>query len=109
MNEFSGCVVSCNVIYNALDEFSKILQISDACQQRFSSECEPALHLALPALEDLHAAWSSLLDNKKYKHFEPGLQAGIDKIAEYYDKTGNNDAYVLSISEYLLVYIQMAN
>ncbi|TFY55616.1 hypothetical protein EVJ58_g8133 [Rhodofomes roseus] len=67
--------------------FQKILQISDRCQQKFSSETNPALHLALPALEELHSEWSRLLQDSTYAHFASGLQAGINKIAEYYDKT----------------------
>ena len=80
-------------------------QSADACQQRFSSENEPALHLTLPALEDLHACWTERLQNDHYKYFEASLQSGLDKISEYYDKTGDNDAYVFSIRAYITAYM----
>ncbi|KZT06852.1 hATC-domain-containing protein, partial [Laetiporus sulphureus 93-53] len=83
--------------WNHVKKFQRILQSADACQQRFSSEHEPALHLALPALEDLHACWTERLQNDQYEYFEAGLQSGLDKISEYYDKTGHNDVYVFSI------------
>ncbi|KZT00108.1 hATC-domain-containing protein, partial [Laetiporus sulphureus 93-53] len=77
--------------------FQRVLQIADFWQQHFSSENDLALHLALPALKDLHAQWTAKLEDPAYAHFTNGLQAGLAKIAEYYDKTGDNDAYVFSI------------
>ncbi|KDQ50977.1 hypothetical protein JAAARDRAFT_543907 [Jaapia argillacea MUCL 33604] len=78
--------------------FQRILECSDRSQQRCSSDQHPALHLGLPALEDLHTQWSALnQDSKVNPVFKDALQAGLDKIAEYYDKTGNNDAYVFSM------------
>ncbi|TFK45704.1 hypothetical protein OE88DRAFT_1107229 [Heliocybe sulcata] len=78
--------------------FQKILGDADRSQQCFSSETAPALHLGIPALEELHAAWINRQVKTGYERFNRSLQAGLDKIAEYYDKTGDNDAYVFSIS-----------
>ncbi|KDQ58810.1 hypothetical protein JAAARDRAFT_47130 [Jaapia argillacea MUCL 33604] len=40
--------------------FQCVLAITDRAQQWFSSETYPALHLGLPALEELHALWTKL-------------------------------------------------
>ncbi|KDQ48915.1 hypothetical protein JAAARDRAFT_144238 [Jaapia argillacea MUCL 33604] len=78
--------------------FQQILAIADQAQQLFSSETHPALHLGLPALEDLHASWTTFQAKLgPNSRFYDAIQAGLDKIAEYYDKTGDNDAYVFSI------------
>ena len=72
-------------------------QHADAAQQAFSSENGPSLHLALPALEALHNAWSSRAQKDKYYHFEIPLDSAVETIAKYYDKTSTSDAFVLSM------------
>jgi len=72
-------------------------QHADAAQQAFSSENGPSLHLALPALEALHNAWSSRAQKDKYSHFEIPLDSAVETIAKYYDKTSTSDAFVLSM------------
>ncbi|KAG2744583.1 hypothetical protein P692DRAFT_201808334 [Suillus brevipes Sb2] len=81
-----------------LDRGKKIgkLELHHA-QQAFSSNRNPSLHLAIPALEALHKAWSARLARLKYGHFKKLLQAAIDKIAAYYKKTGGADAYIIAM------------
>jgi rubrerythrin len=55
------------------------------------------LHLALPALEALHKAWTSRMERTKYSHFAEALEAGVDKIVEYYEKTADSDAHVFAL------------
>jgi hypothetical protein len=76
------------------------LKHADNAQQAFSSDQNPSLHLAIPALEALHKAWSSRLSRPKYYHFKAPLQAAIDKIVDYYEKTGDSDAYIIAMCEY---------
>jgi hypothetical protein len=57
--------------------------------------------LALPALEALHKAWTSRANKTKYYVFESALDAAVDKISEYYDKTSTSDAFILSMRELL--------
>ena len=69
----------------------------------------PSLHLALPALEALHKAWSAQLGKDKYFPFMAALKAAIAKIAEYYDKTAESDAFIpamgsLQSLHYFLLY-----
>jgi hypothetical protein len=45
------------------DEWTRVTMLlgllakSEYAQQSFSSDCGPAIHLALPAIESLHKAW----------------------------------------------------
>jgi len=57
----------------------------DNAQQAFSSDQLATLHLALPALEALHKAWTTRLSHGKYKDFFPALQARLTKVEEYYN------------------------
>jgi hypothetical protein len=63
------------------------------------------LHLALPALEALHKAWSSRVERPKYADFTDALQAGIDKISEYYEKAADSDAYVFAMRTFCFLSI----
>ncbi|KAE9403021.1 hypothetical protein BT96DRAFT_1083250 [Gymnopus androsaceus JB14] len=74
-----------------------MLDILDHAQQAFSSENEPSLYVGLPALEALHNAWSKRILKPKYSDFTDAIQAGIDKLSEYYDRTGSSSAYVISM------------
>jgi hypothetical protein len=56
------------------------------------------LHLAIPALEALHRAWSSRAERPKYERFFPALEAAYKKIDNYYEKTTKSPAYVLAMS-----------
>ncbi|KIK78160.1 hypothetical protein PAXRUDRAFT_164733, partial [Paxillus rubicundulus Ve08.2h10] len=61
----------------------------------FSSDSSPTLHLALPDLEVLHKAWDSCAIQSKYTVFSTGLDAGVQKISEYYEQTSDPDAYTM--------------
>ena len=63
----------------------------------------PSLHLAIPALEALHKAWKSRLTKPKYALFQVPLQTAVDKIAQYYEKTSDSDAYIMAMREYLVL------
>jgi hypothetical protein len=79
------------------------LQYADNAQQAFSSDNTPTLHLAIPALEALYKAWSSRADaddRPKYLPFTPALRAACAKIDQYYEKTTESPAYIMSMSTY---------
>ena len=74
-----------------------MVQHADNAQQAFSSDKGSTLHLALPALEALHKAWTKRAKRVKYIDFVPALNAGLAKIAEYYDRTADSDAYTFAM------------
>jgi len=77
---------------------SNTLQHADNAQQAFSSENVPTLHLGIPALEALYRAWSSRAERPKYELFAPALRAAYEKVDEYYEKTTESPAYIMSMS-----------
>lgn len=80
-----------------------ILQHADNAQQAFSSDQGPTLHLALPALEALHQAWSSRSEKPKYAYFAPALKEAVAKLKEYYDKTAESEVYIFSMCKLLIL------
>ena len=66
-------------------------------QQAFSSEQGSTLHLAIPALETLHKAWSSHAEWSKYARFALALTAAAAKLDEYYEKTTDSPAYIMAM------------
>ncbi|KAG1866737.1 hypothetical protein F4604DRAFT_2023314 [Suillus subluteus] len=74
-----------------------ILGYAKLLQQSFLSEQGQMLHLALPVLESLHSAWSLHSGCIKYLDFVEGLDAGIEKIAKYYEKLSSSDAHIMAM------------
>jgi len=74
-----------------------VLQYADVAQQAFSSDAGTTLHLAIPALEMLHRAWSSRAERPKYARFAPALNAAAQKLDEYYEKTTDSPAYIMAM------------
>ena len=81
----------------SITDASPTVQHADNAQQAFSSDQGPSLHLALPALEALHKAWTKRAVQAKYADFVPALDAGLTKIEEYYDRTSQSDAYTFAM------------
>jgi hypothetical protein len=66
-------------------------------QQAFSSDRGSTLHLAIPALKTLHKAWFSRSERTKYRYFAPALDAAVNKLNEYYEKTTDSPAYIMAM------------
>ncbi|KAJ7028990.1 hypothetical protein C8F04DRAFT_47655 [Mycena alexandri] len=73
--------------WNRVDLFLNLLACAEQAQHAFSSELRSTLHLAIPALERLHAQWSVAAEDVKYSAFWPALEAAMEKVDEYYQKT----------------------
>lgn len=80
-----------------LSSLTQVIQHADNAQQAFSSDRATTLHLALPALEALHKAWTKCAERSKYIDFVPALNAGLQKIEEYYSRTAECDAYTFAM------------
>jgi hypothetical protein len=92
---FWQCVKNNNQEF--VTDLGLVKQHADNAQQAFSSDQGPSLHLALPALEVLHKAWTKRAARIKYGDFVPALNAGLAKIEEYYDRTAQSDAYTFAM------------
>ncbi|KIK25428.1 hypothetical protein PISMIDRAFT_73410, partial [Pisolithus microcarpus 441] len=73
------------------------LQQAEKAQQAFSSEQGPMMHAVLPALEVLFKALSSQREAAKYADFTDALDAGLNKVAEYYEQTAASNAHVIAM------------
>jgi hypothetical protein len=74
------------------------LHHADNTQQAFSLENISTLYLAILVLEALYKAWSSQADHTKYQAFSIALHAVCRKVDEYYEKTTESPAYIMSMS-----------
>ncbi|KAN0120573.1 Ribonuclease H-like domain containing protein [Russula decolorans] len=83
--------------WTRVGQFADLLSYADVAQQAFSSDAGTTLHLAIPALEALHKAWSSQSRRAKYTRFAPALDAAGQKIDEYYEKTTDSSAYIMTM------------
>jgi hypothetical protein len=93
---FGACISSSNDFHLTTNVLF-YCKYADIAQQAFSSDAGTTLHLAVPALEALHKAWSSRAGRLKYSRFAPALEAAADKIDEYYEKTTESPAYVMTM------------
>ena len=97
-------------MYENTSNYLYLCKYADVAQQAFSSDAGTTLHLAIPALETLHKAWSSRAGRSKYARFAPALNAAAQKIDEYYEKTTDSPAYVMAMcSFFLCLYIVSSN
>jgi len=50
-------------------------------------------------LEKLYAAWEKALKKSIYKSFVLALTAGLKKLNEYYQQSGESDAHIIVMGE----------
>ncbi|KAF9459893.1 hypothetical protein BDZ94DRAFT_1238920, partial [Collybia nuda] len=81
--------------WKRLDLFANLLGYAGGAQHAFSASKKTTLHLAIPALESLHKAWSTRANSDKYAFFQAALKGAAEKVNEYYEKTNNTDAYIV--------------
>ncbi|KIK15627.1 hypothetical protein PISMIDRAFT_114786 [Pisolithus microcarpus 441] len=72
-----------------------LLAQAEKAQHTFSAEQGPTMHAILPALESLFKAWSLRKNMAKYGDFTDALDAGLNKISEYYEQTATSDAHII--------------
>ncbi|KAJ6611036.1 hypothetical protein B0H10DRAFT_2437742 [Mycena sp. CBHHK59/15] len=66
-------------------------------QHKFSSDLKSTLHLALPALETLHADWTKCAADPLYSDFAAALEQALENVDEYYQKTSNSNTYMFAM------------
>ncbi|KAJ7131124.1 ribonuclease H-like domain-containing protein, partial [Mycena epipterygia] len=83
--------------WDRVNLFLDLLAFAEHSQHQFSSDLKSTLHLALPALEALHAGWTQSAEDPKYSHFKDALEQASEKVDEYYQKTSNSNAYMFAM------------
>jgi hypothetical protein len=76
---------------------------SNDIQQYFSSEKQPMLWRALPALEELLSAWEKKRDSPRYTLYKDALNAGLDKLGKYYSRLDEKPSFILALGNVLLI------
>ncbi|KAG1735306.1 uncharacterized protein EDB91DRAFT_1056392, partial [Suillus paluster] len=87
-----------------------ILDANDI-KQYFSSEQQPTLWNAIPAMEEPQTAWESKSENLWFALYKEAIQQGLAKIGKYYSKFDDKPVYILALvlhPYYKLAYITMA-
>ncbi|KAJ7730112.1 ribonuclease H-like domain-containing protein, partial [Mycena maculata] len=82
--------------WNWIDLFLNVLQVWPPHSKMHSTSSHP-IYGPLPALEKLHAEWTSKGSKEKYFPFHEAIEAALYKVDEYYKKTGNSNSYVLAM------------
>ncbi|KAF8173118.1 hypothetical protein BJ912DRAFT_859590, partial [Pholiota molesta] len=88
-----------------------ILGDSNRIQQYFSSEKQPTLWRALPALEELQSAWEKKRDSPRYSLYKDALGDGLEKLRKYYSRLDDKPCFTLALvlhPYYKLAYIKSA-
>ena len=107
VGQFADLLSVCHSYYWTKSYAESFLQYADVAQQAFSSDAGTMLHLAIPALETLHRAWSSRTERLKYACFAPVLSAAAQKIDEYYEKTTDSPAYIMVMRACFSFYVSL--
>ena len=76
-----------------------LIQHANDTQQAFLSVSTLSLHNALPALERLHV-WEKASSKYQYLSFVPALNAGMAKLNQYYECSGELDAHILAMGTF---------
>jgi hypothetical protein len=77
-------------------------QDSNDIQELFSSETQPSLWRALPALEELQTTWE---DKRKLDHFIlywDAIDAGLAKLQKYYSRIDTKPVFILALGMFLI-------
>jgi len=101
---FCNLLQVCSTINFVLSLLIFISQHADDAQQAFSSGSRPSLHNALPAIETLYAAWQSASKKPRYAPFVPALEAAMEKLNEYYKRTAESDAHIITMGSSSHIY-----
>ncbi|KAG1771367.1 hypothetical protein EV702DRAFT_947367, partial [Suillus placidus] len=96
--------------WERVNDTREIIADANDIQQYFSSEKQPTLWRAIPAIEELQTAWGVKYDLPKYNMYQGTIQKGLDKLGKYYKKFDDKPVYVLALilhPYYKLAYITM--
>jgi hypothetical protein len=75
-----------------------ILKDSNDIQELFSSEQQPTLWRALPALEELQTAWEGKRKAPRFLLYRDAVDAGLGKLRKYYSRIDSKPVFILSLS-----------
>lgn len=77
---------------------------SNQIQQHFSSEKQPTLWRALPALEELQSTWEKKRDSPTFNLYKDALSDGLEKLKKYYFRLDEKPSFVLALGKFQHIY-----
>jgi len=83
------------IFYCSLSVLSSSLQFADTTQHAFLAASCPTLHNALPVIEKLYVKWEKASTKLQYTPFKDALEAAMNKLNEYYERTSVSDAHII--------------
>ncbi|KAJ7494885.1 hypothetical protein FB451DRAFT_1359962 [Mycena latifolia] len=87
--------------WKRVELFLHLLAYAEESQHKFASDCKATLHLALPALERLHADWTKCAADPGYSDFAAALEQAQEEVVEYCQKTSNSKAYMFGMDKFI--------
>ncbi|KAG0692014.1 hypothetical protein DFH29DRAFT_789975, partial [Suillus ampliporus] len=96
--------------WERINDTREIIVDTNNIQQYFSSEKQPTLWCAIPAIEELQTTWGMKHDLPKYEMYKGAIQKGLNKLGKYYKKFDDKPVHVLALvlhPYYKLAYIKM--
>lgn len=79
------------------------MKVPHAFQQRLSAEKTPTLSYAIPAFESMIAEWKEL--SHEIPEYSDVIEAGIDKLELYLDRTEESNAYMIAMGLCFLIFM----
>ena len=68
-------------------------------QQTFSRVADPTVYRTLPVLEYLQEQWMSMANATRFASITPTIQAGLDNLNKWYNKTEHTDIHIMCLSK----------
>lgn len=85
--------------WECVNYMQSIISNANDIQHLFSSNNQPTLWHAIPAIDEFQTAWETKCDLDKYALYKVALKCGLNKIGKYYSKFDDKDVYVLALSK----------
>jgi hypothetical protein len=73
------------------------LQVAASIQEDFAAEYYPTVWRILPLYEEFIGKWQEYANTPEMAMFRPALEAAIESLKKYYNKTDNSPVHIVSM------------
>jgi regulator of sigma D len=78
----------------------KVLQVAADIQEEFSAEYYPTVWRIFPLYEQFLAKWRQYANDPDMSEFWPALEAAIESVQKYYNKSDNSPVNIVSLCKF---------
>jgi hypothetical protein len=75
----------------------KVLKVAADIQEDFAAEYYPTVWRILPLYEQFIAKWQQYASDPDFVTFWPAIEAAIDSLEKYYNKSDNSPVHIVSM------------